>query len=113
MHLSLFTTFCPPNILVCPPNIFDKSTPVSMLWCQSGALLSSSLVDWKRRFINSLNENQHVLDVAPTNYRRRRCSDHRKSAMEAPTNSHRPARTGQRSALGLHSSLVTPSQSLL
>jgi len=28
MHLSLFTTFCPPNILVCPPNIFDKSTPM-------------------------------------------------------------------------------------
>src|SRR6218665_1464310 len=22
----------PPNILVCPPNIFGKSTPVSMLW---------------------------------------------------------------------------------
>src|SRR6218665_2726962 len=29
MHLSLFTTFCPHNILVCPPNIFDKSTPVT------------------------------------------------------------------------------------
>src|SRR6218665_1009808 len=29
MHLLLFTTF-PPNILVCPPNIFDKSTPVVM-----------------------------------------------------------------------------------
>src|SRR6218665_361768 len=28
MHLSLFTTFCPPNILVCPPNIFGKSTTV-------------------------------------------------------------------------------------
>src|SRR6218665_124660 len=28
MHLSLFTTFCLPNILVCPPNIFDKSTPM-------------------------------------------------------------------------------------
>src|SRR6218665_503825 len=29
MHLSLFTTFLPPpNILICPPNIFDKSTPV-------------------------------------------------------------------------------------
>src|SRR6218665_549281 len=30
MHLSLFTTFFlpPSNILVCPPNIFDKSTPV-------------------------------------------------------------------------------------
>ena len=30
MHLSLFTTFCPPNILgcLCPPNIFDKSMPV-------------------------------------------------------------------------------------
>ena len=27
MPLSLFTTFSP-NILVCPPNIFDKSTPV-------------------------------------------------------------------------------------
>jgi len=27
MHLSLFTTF-PPNILVFPPNIFDKSMPV-------------------------------------------------------------------------------------
>jgi len=27
MHLSLFTIFSP-NILVCPPNIFDKSTPV-------------------------------------------------------------------------------------
>ena len=27
MHLSLFTTF-PPNILVSPPNDFDKSTPV-------------------------------------------------------------------------------------
>jgi len=27
MHLPHFTTF-PPNILVCPPNIFDKSMPV-------------------------------------------------------------------------------------
>jgi len=27
MHLALFTTFLP-NILICPPNIFDKSTPV-------------------------------------------------------------------------------------
>ena len=27
MHLPVFTTF-PPNILVCPPNIFDKSMPV-------------------------------------------------------------------------------------
>ena len=27
VHLSLVTTF-PPNILVCPHNIFDKSTPV-------------------------------------------------------------------------------------
>jgi len=25
MHLSLFTTFCPLNILVCPPNICDVS----------------------------------------------------------------------------------------
>jgi len=31
MHLSLFTTFCPPpNILVCPTNTFDKSTPVGI-----------------------------------------------------------------------------------
>src|SRR6218665_2303281 len=29
MHLSFFTTFCPPNILVCSPNIFNKSTPVT------------------------------------------------------------------------------------
>src|SRR6218665_2415875 len=29
MHLSLLTTFAPPPIfLVCPPNIFDKSTSV-------------------------------------------------------------------------------------
>src|SRR6218665_550082 len=28
MHLSLLTTFAPPIFLVCPPNIFDKSTPV-------------------------------------------------------------------------------------
>jgi len=27
MHLSIFTTFFP-NTLVCPPNIFDKYTPV-------------------------------------------------------------------------------------
>ena len=30
MHLSLFTTFCSPNILVCQPNTCDKSTPVIM-----------------------------------------------------------------------------------
>jgi len=29
MHFSLFTTF-PPYILVCPPNIFDKSTPLKL-----------------------------------------------------------------------------------
>ena len=29
MHLSVFTTFYSPNIWVCPPNIFDKFTPVS------------------------------------------------------------------------------------
>src|SRR6218665_1625216 len=29
MHLSLFTTFSP-NILVCPPNIFGKSTPLEI-----------------------------------------------------------------------------------
>jgi len=28
MHLSLLNTFCPHNIVVFPPNIFDKSTPV-------------------------------------------------------------------------------------
>jgi len=28
VHLSLFTTFYRTSILVCPPNIFDKSTPV-------------------------------------------------------------------------------------
>src|SRR6218665_416098 len=31
MHLSLFISFCPPNILVCPPNIFDKSMSVLFL----------------------------------------------------------------------------------
>ena len=31
LHFSLFTTFCPsPNILVFPPNIFDKSMPVAV-----------------------------------------------------------------------------------
>jgi len=29
MHLSLFTTFCAPNILVFPLNIFDRFTPLS------------------------------------------------------------------------------------
>jgi len=31
VHLTMFTTFCHPNILVCLPNIFDKSTPVLVL----------------------------------------------------------------------------------
>ena len=31
MHLSLFTIFCKPNILVCPTNICHKSTPV-VVW---------------------------------------------------------------------------------
>jgi len=29
LHLSPFTTFCPSKILVCPPNIFNKSMPVA------------------------------------------------------------------------------------
>ena len=29
MHLSIFTTFCPPNNFVCSPSIFVKSMPVS------------------------------------------------------------------------------------
>src|SRR6218665_1083542 len=30
MHLSVFTTFSHPQIWVCPPNIFNKSTPVCL-----------------------------------------------------------------------------------
>ena len=43
MRLSLFTTFCP-NILVCPPKIFDKSTPV--LWILQKKSLSNMNSTW-------------------------------------------------------------------
>ena len=43
MHLSLFATFCPSNILVCPPNIFNKSTPVPMSQNLWGVMQSSSV----------------------------------------------------------------------
>jgi len=68
-------------------------------------ILSEIMQSIMRNATPQLNK-QHGLDVAPTNYQLRP-SDHQKLASSAPTNSRRP---GQRSALGLHSSLFTPSQ---
>src|SRR6218665_2854364 len=57
MHLSLFTTFCPPNILVFPPNIFDKSTSVISL-----ALLSR-LLSFMQMYVSTIMIADHRLST--------------------------------------------------
>jgi len=54
MHLSLFITF-PPNILVCQPNIFDKSTPVILLVIEDQS--------FDHHFV--LSDMEHWRDVLP------------------------------------------------
>jgi len=53
MHLSLFITF-PPNILVCPLNIFDKSTPVTVLMALTHFIASPLCISWLHTKIGSV-----------------------------------------------------------
>ena len=64
MHLLLITTFCPPNILVCPPNIFNKSMPApssrkaSKPMCHHAPYIQSKLSMSVRNFADHRNEKQ-------------------------------------------------------
>ena len=67
MHSSIFITLCSPNILVWPPNIFDKSMPVECrTWCWLLIIPPKSVESARAAMVLKVGAGRNLTPSRPT-----------------------------------------------